>query len=71
MKITRRRRPLRPCPSRAQIRQQIARHRRQLQLFRLEWLLEARRQNRNLNHLKALHDRILECRDDLDAWERC
>ncbi len=69
MKITRRRRHLRPRPSRAQIHQQLDRLRRRLYLFRVEWLLEARRPDRNLNRLHNLHDRIVECRDSLDAVE--
>ena len=71
MKITRRRKHLRPRPSRSQTRQQIHSLRRHLQVFRLEWLLEAAREDRNINHLQALQERIVECRDDLDAWEGC
>jgi hypothetical protein len=43
MKHTRRRRPLRPRPSRAQVRQQIGRVQSTLQLFQLEWLAESQR----------------------------
>ena len=71
MKINRRRRHLRPSPSRRQIRQQIDRLRRQLQLFQTEWLLESLREDRNLTHLRRLHDRIVGCRDAIDAWECC
>jgi hypothetical protein len=42
MKHTRRRH-LRPRPTRSQIRQQVGRVCSTMQLFRLEWLLEARR----------------------------
>jgi|HubBroStandDraft_6_1064221.scaffolds.fasta_scaffold3786489_1 hypothetical protein len=69
MKILRRRRHLRPRPSRSQRRQQLDHLRRQLYLFRVEWLLEARRPDHNLNHLRLLHDRIVECRDSIDAME--
>ena len=69
MKYTRRRRHLRPSPSRRQIRQQIHRLRRQIQLFRTEWILEVAREDRNLDHLKALHDRIVGYQDSIDALE--
>lgn len=71
MKITRRRRHLRPSPSRAQIRQQIDHLRRQIHLFRTEWLLEAAREDRNLLHLRLLHDRIIASQDAIDMWETC
>jgi len=71
MKIHRRRRHLRPRPSRRQIRQTIDRLRGQLHLFQIECLLELGRKNRDLVHLRRLHDRILECRDSLDFWESC
>ena len=71
MKFTRRRRHLRPRPSRSQIRQHINRLRRHIHLFRAEWLLEAAREDRNLLHLRLLHDRILACQDEIDAWETC
>ena len=69
MKITRRRRHLRPRPSRRQIRQHIDHLRRQLQLFQVEWLLEAAREDRNPTHLKALHTRIVESQDLIDGLE--
>ena len=71
MKITRRRRHLRPCPSRAQIRQQIDRLRRHIHLLRTEWLLEAARADRNSLHLRLLHDRIVAYQDAIDACEAC
>jgi hypothetical protein len=71
MKITRRRKPLRPRPSRSQIRQQIDRLRRQVQLFRAEWILEAARKDRNPLHLRLLHERIASCQDEIDALETC
>jgi hypothetical protein len=71
MKITRRRRPLRPQPSRAQVRQQTDRLRRHIHLLRTEWVLEAARPNRNPLHLLGLHDRILACQDAIDAREAC
>ncbi len=71
MKITRRRRHLRPRPARAQIRQQIDRLRRHIQWFRAEWLLEAARQDRNVLHLRRLHQRILACQDAIADLEAC
>ena len=71
MKYTRRRRHLRPRPSRAQIRQHINRLRRQIQLLRTEWILEVAREDRNYLHLRRLHDRIVAGQDEIDAWEAC
>lgn len=71
MKIIRRRRHLRPRPSRAQVRQQIDRLRREIQLFRMEWLLEVAREDRNPLHLRRLHDHIVACQDTIDACEAC
>ena len=69
MKITKRRRPLRPRPSRRQIRQQVHHPRRQLQLFQVEWLLEAAREDRNPLHLRQLHDRMVACQDAIGSLE--
>jgi len=69
MKISRRRRHLRPCASRAQVRQNIDRLRGQLQLFQVEWFLELARQDRDLTHLRRLNDHILDRRDSLEFWE--
>jgi len=71
MKNTRRRCHLRPRPSRAQIRQQVNRLRRQIQLLRTEWLLEAARQDRNSLHLRRLHHGIVACQDAITDWEAC
>ena len=60
MKNTRRRRHLRPRPSRAQINQQLNRTRRLLNLFRAEWLLEAQQDEPQPAHLHFVHDRIVE-----------
>ena len=65
MKNTRRRRHLRPRPSRAQLNQQLDRTRRLLNLFRAEWLLEAQRQERRPSHLRFVHDRIVEINDEI------
>jgi len=71
MKYTRRRRHLRPRPSRAQIRQHIDRLRRRIQLLRTEWVLEVAREDRNYLHLRRLYGRIVACQDEIDAWEAC
>ena len=71
MKYTRRRRHLRPRPSRAQIRQYSDRLRRRIQLLRTEWILEVAREDRNYLHLRRLYDRIVAGQDEIDAWEAC
>ena len=60
MKYARRRRHLRPRPSRAQIHQQLNRTRRLLNLFRAEWLLEAQQEQPRPAHLRFVHDRVVE-----------
>jgi hypothetical protein len=69
MKITRRHRHFRPRPARAQILQQIRHLSRRLQLFQLEWLLEAGRPDRNPLHLRRLHEQMVACQDEIDTWE--
>ena len=71
MKITRRRRHIRPRPARAQILQQIRHLSRRLQLFQLEWLLVAGRPDRNLVHLRLLHQAILDCQEEIATLETC
>ena len=71
MKIMRRRRHFRPRPARAQILQQIRRLRNRLQLFQIEWLLEAGRPDRNSLHLRRLHQGILECQEEIGTLETC
>jgi hypothetical protein len=69
MKITRRRKHLRPRPSRRQIRQHIDHLRQRIQLFRTEWILEAAREDRNPLHLRQLHDRMVACQDAIGSLE--
>ncbi len=69
MKFTRRRRHLRPRPSRSQIHQQIARMQSALRLFQAEWLLESQRPAACSHRLRFLHDRIVEMRDEISAME--
>ena len=70
MKHTRRRRHLRPCPSRAQINQQLSQTRRLLNLFRTEWLLEARQEQPRPAHLRFVLDRVVEINDEIANLER-
>jgi hypothetical protein len=69
MKQTRRRRHLRPRPTRSMINQQIQRVRSALQAFQLEWILEAQRPERNLGRLRFLHDAITQIRDEISSLE--
>ena len=70
MKQTRRRRPLRPRPTRSQVRQQIGRVRGAMQLFQLEWLLETQQEQPGSARLRFLHDAIGAMRDELSELEQ-
>ncbi len=70
MKHTRRRRHLRPRPSRAQIHQQIQRVSSNMQLFQLEWILEAQQSHPCQGRLQFLHDAIVSMRDELASLEQ-
>ncbi len=70
MKINRRRRHLRPRPTRSQINGQLRRLRAALNLLRLEWLLEARQPQPRLAHLRFLNDRVTELNDEIALLER-
>jgi hypothetical protein len=67
MKHTRRRRHLRPRPSRSQVHHELHRARRLLNLFRTEWLLEAQQAQPRQEHLRSVHDRIVELNDQIAA----
>ncbi len=69
MKISRRRRHLRPCPTRSQINQRIARIQSAVQLFQLEWVLESQRLTPCHHRLRYLHNRIVEMRDEISSLE--
>lgn len=69
MKQNRRRRHLRPCPTRSQINQRIARIQSAVQLFQLEWVLESQRPTPCFHRLQFLHDRIVEMRDEISSLE--
>jgi hypothetical protein len=70
MKQNRRRRHLRPGPTRAQITQQLGRLRSALNLFRTEWLMEARQEQPSFVHLRFVHAVIVEINDEIAAWEQ-
>jgi hypothetical protein len=69
MKQHRRRRHLRPRPTRSQINQQLQRVGSRLQAFQLEWILEARRPDRNLVRLRLLQASIMQMRDEILSLE--
>jgi len=69
MKQTRRRRHLRPRPSRSQINQQIQHVRSTMQLFQLEWLAEAQRPAPSQIRLRFLHDSIMQMKDEMSNLE--
>jgi hypothetical protein len=69
MKQLRRRRHLRPRPTRSQINQQIAQMQSALRLFQVEWLLESQRPAPCYQRLRFLHDRIVEMRDEISSLE--
>ena len=70
MKFCRRRRPIRPRMSRAQLNQQLNRTRRLLNLFRAEWLLENQQDPPCPAHLRFVHDRIVDLNDEIASLER-
>lgn len=69
MKQTRRRRHLRPRPTRSQINHQVTRVRSTLQMFQLEWLLEASQTQPRLPRLRFLHGAIVQMRDEISSLE--
>ncbi len=70
MKQNRRRRHLRPRPTRSQINQQIRHVQSNLQLFQLEWLLEAGLPQPRLARLRFLHDAIVAMKDEIISLEQ-
>jgi len=69
MKHTRRRRPLRPTPTRSQINHEMQRVSSTMQIFQLEWLLESQRPVPSLPRLRFLHDSIVTMRDEVSSLE--
>jgi hypothetical protein len=70
MKQNRRRRHLRPRPTRSQVNQQIERVRSAIQLFQLEWIMEARKTQPSLGRLRFLHDAIGQMKDEVVSLEQ-
>ncbi len=70
MKHTRRRRHLRPRPSRAQVRQQISHVCNHIRLFQAEWLVEAHQEQPSLPRLRFLHDAIVAMRNEITDLEK-
>jgi hypothetical protein len=71
MKQNRRRRHLRPRPTRSQINHQLQRARSAIQLCQLEWVLEARKEQPSLARLQFLHDAIGQMKDEILSLEQC
>ena len=69
MKQTRRRRHLRPRPTRSQINHQIQRVRSTLQMFQVEWLMESQKDQPSLPRLHFLHDAVVQMRDEISSLE--
>lgn len=70
MKQHRRRRPLRPRPTRSQIHQQIRQIGRTLQLVQLEALVEVQKPAPSLDRLRFLDDAAAAMRDEAAAVEK-
>ena len=70
MKQNRRRRHLRPQPSRSQLNHQLDQARRTMQLFQIEWLVEATQQPPSPRRLRLLHDAVGALRDEIADMER-
>ena len=69
MKHTRRRRHLRPRPTRSQINQEINRARSWYQLLKIETALELGRPAPDLPRLRRLHNQVLACEDVISTLE--
>ena len=65
----RRRRALRPRPTRSQIRQEMARARRMHKLFRAERALELDRPHPDVVHLRYVQQQIAALEDVMTALE--
>ncbi len=70
MKQNRRRRHLRPRPTRSQINQQISRVRSAIQLFQMEALLEASKAQPSLPRLQFLDAAVGRMKDEILALEQ-
>jgi hypothetical protein len=70
MKQNRRRRHLRPRPTRSQINQQIERVRSAVQLFQMEALLEAHKPESSLGRLSFLDEAVGQMKDEVLSLEQ-
>ncbi len=67
----RRRRALRPHPTRHQVNQEIRRARRLQELFRIEQALELRRPQPDGAHLRHIPEQLAALEDSVIALETC
>ena len=67
----RRRRALRPRPTRHQINQEIRRARRLHELFRIEGALELGRSHPDVAHLSFVQQQIASLQDAISTLEAC
>jgi len=70
MKQNRRRRHLRPRPSRSQINHQLRRARSAIQLFQMEALLEAHKPEPSLGRLRFLDAAVGQMKDEVLSLEQ-
>jgi hypothetical protein len=70
MKQNRRRRHLRPRPTRSQVNQQLQRARSAIQIFQLEWIMEARKAQPSLDRLRLLHGAIGQMKEEVVSLEQ-
>ena len=70
MKQNRRRRHLRPRPSRSQVNQQVERVRSAIQLFQMEALLEAQKMQPSLPRLRFLNEAVGQMKDEVLSLEQ-
>lgn len=68
---TRRRRALRPRPTRHQVNQEIRRARRLQELFRVEQALELRRPEPDVAHLRFIQDQLAALEESVISLGAC
>ena len=69
--VFRRRRALRPRPTRHQINQEIRRARHLHELFRVEGVLELSRPQPDVVHLRYVQQQIADLQDAISTLEMC
>lgn len=69
MKYARRRRHLRPRPTRSQVNHELNRARSWYQLLKIETALELGRPAPDLPRLRWLHNQVLACEDVISTLE--